>query len=79
MLFGRKKNSPELQEQNDPALKRKREIERLEGEREELNGEIEALLKEYSRAIGSRAPIKGARPAGTQPSEYGFWHKKHRR
>ncbi len=76
MLFGRKRNAPELVEQNDPALERRQQIQRLEEEREMLNFEIEALVKEYSRAIGSREPIKGARPVGTQPNEYSYWHKK---
>ena len=78
MLFGKKKKNADPVAQNDPAVRRAMEIERLETERETLTCEIEGLLKEYAAAIGTREPIKGARPIGTQPNEYGFWHKKRR-
>lgn len=78
MLFGRKKNAPNPPEQDDPAVRRRDEIKRLEEERETLNAEIEALIKDYSRAIGSKEPLKGSRPMGTRPNEYSFWHKKHK-
>ena len=74
MWFSRKKKITDVQ--RDPELKRRDQIERLEGEREALTAEIESLLKEYSKAIGSKEPIKGAKPIGTQPNEYSFWHKK---
>ena len=74
MLFGKKKKSIEVQ--SDPEMKRREQIERLEREREALTAEIESLIKEYSKAIGSREPLKGAKPIGTQPNEYSFWHKK---
>ena len=75
MLFG-KKRTPDVAVHNDPILRRKFEIEKLEQEREAITLEIEALVKEYSSIIGSREPLKGARLVGTQPNEYGFWHKK---
>ena len=75
MLFG-KKRTPDVAVHNDPILRRKFEIEKLEQEREAITLEIEALVKEYSSIIGSREPLKGARPVGTQPNEYSFWHKK---
>lgn len=77
MLFGKKRNTSDAV-QNDPVLRRRFEIERFEKEREILTVEIEALLKEYATAIGSREPLKGAKPVGTQPNEYSFWHKKKR-
>ena len=77
MIFGKKRRAADVA-QNDPILRRAMEIERLEEEREALSDELEALLKEYSSAIGSREPLKGARPVGTQPNEYSFWHKKRR-
>ena len=77
MLFGRKKKNTDVQ--SDPEMKRREQIERLEREREALTAEIESLIKEYSKAIGSREPLKGAKPIGTQPNEYCFWHKKRAR
>lgn len=77
MLFGKKKKSTDVQ--SDPEMKRREQIERLEREREALTAEIESLIKEYSKAIGSREPLKGAKPIGTQPNEYSFWHKKRAR
>ena len=78
MLFGKKKKTSDATVQSDPVLRRRFEIDRLEQEREILTAEIEALLKEYAAAIGSREPLKGAKPIGTQPNEYSFWHKKKR-
>ncbi len=78
MLFGRKRRSEKDTLTNDPIVRREAEIARLEGEREELNSEIEQMLREYSVAIGSREPIKGVRARSTQPNEYSFWHKKHK-
>jgi hypothetical protein len=78
MLFGKRKKSQDPAVQNDPIMRRRFEMEKLEFEREALTVEIEALLKEYSALIGSREPIKGAKPVGTQPNEYSFWHKKKR-
>ena len=75
MLFG-KKRAQDAAVQNDPIARRRSEIEKLEEEREMLTVEIEALIKEYSSLIGSREPLKGAKPVGTQPNEYSFWHKK---
>ncbi len=74
MWFSRKKKNAETQK--SPEMRREDEIRRLEEEREALAKEIEALLKDYSKAIGSKEPVKGARPVGTQPNEYSFWHKK---
>jgi len=73
-LFGKKKKSIDVQ--SDPEMKHREQIERLEVEREALTAEIESLIKEYSKAIGSREPLKGAKSIGTQPNEYSFWHKK---
>lgn len=78
MLFGRKRKTEKDVIANDPEIRREEEIARLEGEREELNAEIEQLLREYSVAIGSREPIKGVRARSTQPNEYSFWHKNHK-
>lgn len=78
MLFGRKRRSQRAPSAADPVIRREEEIARLESEREELNYKIEELLREYSRAIGSREPIKGVRTPSTSPNEYSFWHKKAR-
>lgn len=75
MLFGKKRNAPDIT-RNDPEVTREKEIERLELEHEALTAEIEQLLKKYASAIRSREPVKGAKPAGTQPNEYSYWHKE---
>ena len=76
MLFGKKRKAADAATENDPIVRREAEIERLETEREALNAEIEELVKDYARAIGSRKPLKGVRRVGAKPNEYGFWHKK---
>ena len=76
MLFGKKRKAADAATENDPIVRREAEIERLETEREALNAEIEELVKDYARAIGSRKPLKSVRRAGAKPNEYSFWHKK---
>lgn len=55
---------------------RRDEILTLELERERLNREIEELCREYSRALGSREPVRRARRIGTQPNDFSYWHNK---
>ena len=54
---------------------REDEIIRLEREREKLTVEIEETIASYAKAIGSKAPVKGARKIGRRPNDWSFWHK----
>ena len=54
---------------------REAEIFRLERERENINNELEDLVRAYAKLIGDQTPTKGARPRGAVPNDWSYWHK----
>ena len=69
-------NSPAHENVSDiSSNKRLLEIKRLELEREEINREIENLLRVYKKLTGDKRAVAGAKKIGTTEKDYSFWHK----
>ena len=51
------------------------EIIQLEDARDEINAEIEAVLREYRNLSGRKAATRGAKKIGKSKKDYAYWHK----
>lgn len=72
-LFGKKYNSALVRDVDSAS--REAEILSLEGTREEINREIEALLVSYRKLTGKKKAVKGAKKIGKSVKDYSYWHE----
>lgn len=56
-------------------VRRDSEIMELEIARENINDEIETLLREYKKLTGKRKAVRGAKKIGKSKKDYSYWHK----
>ena len=72
-LFRRKYSTTLVSEVSE--IRRATEILHLEQAREEINSEIEALLRTYKKLSGRRKAVRGAKKIGKSKKDYSYWHK----
>lgn len=72
-MYNNRFNTTSVRDLDDSA--RATEIIELEDAREDINGEIEEVLREYRKLTGRRAATKGAKRIGKSQKDYSFWHK----
>lgn len=72
-LFKNKYTTSLVSEVND--ARRATEILQLEQARDDINSEIEALLRSYKKLSGKRRAVHGAKKIGKSKKDYSYWHK----
>ena len=72
-IFRKKYRTTLASEVNDYRLNS--EIMELEIARENINDEIETLLREYKKLTGKRKAVRGAKKIGKSKKDYSYWHK----
>lgn len=72
-IFRKKYRTTLASEVNDSRLNG--EIYQLETARDNVNADIEELLRAYKKLTGKRKAVRGAKRVGKSKKDYSYWHK----